>query len=186
MAIPPSAQVVQDSRSPSSSSSADKFTPTSARFANGQLPTPPRSSHNRKRASPSIDSGFSIDQIPNVPAAQLPALRRAEEFKAANALLNETEQVAEATSHLPAPSRKSSTQQRANSLMERIRAKEKAQAAASSNLCLRQPKLGLVSPGQKSLKANSPAAERERLRMAEFKRKSMLSRLPDVADAISM
>lgn len=50
----------------------------------------------------------------------------------------------------------------------------------------RQPKLGLISPTRKSLKTNTPAAERERQRMAEFKRKSMLSRLPDIADAVYM
>ena len=44
----------------------------------------------------------------------------------------------------------------------------------------------MLSPTRKSLKANSAAAERERQRMAAFKRKSMLSRMPNVADAVYM
>lgn len=60
--------------------------------------------------------------------------------------------------------------------------KEQNQKAAAA----KQPKLGMISPTRKSLKSNSSAAERERQRMQDLKHKSMLSRLPEVADAVFM
>jgi hypothetical protein len=134
-----------------------------------------------------LGAAFDLDRIPEVPSVRLPILRATGDAQSANALLNEREQAAEATAHLARPSSsKVPVQERANSLLERIRAKEKAQAAASPELGRRQANLTLLSPGRKSLKSNNPAAQRERQRMQEFKRKSMLSRMPDVADAISM
>lgn len=72
---------------------------------------------------------------------------------------------------------------------EQIKAKEQAQNTGTTidgQDVARVPNLGMLSPTRKSLKANSAAAERERQRMAAFKRKSMLSRMPNVADAVYM
>jgi len=154
-----------------------------------ERPSTPISRPRRHSSEPSFHPDFDLCALPSVPTSTLPDLLGVQRStgQTLNGLASSSSSPNK--SENDATTRKPSAKVRASSLTERIKAKEQAQNAGTTvdgQEVARVPNLGMLSPTRKSLKANSAAAERERQRMAEFKRKSMLSRMPNVADAVYM